>query len=159
MQIKGRFDPASFGSHPEMEAYRVTEEILKRLESNPYHFVVINFANGDMVGHTGIFEAAQKAVEVVDECVGRVVTRLLELDFDVFVTADHGNAEQMIDYDTGMVKTSHTIFPVECIYISREPAGRSLKSGGKLGDIGPTVLQLMDIPIPKAMTCDSLLDN
>jgi 2,3-bisphosphoglycerate-independent phosphoglycerate mutase len=157
VQIKGRFDPSSFGSHPEMEAYRVTEEILKRLENNPYHFIVINFANGDMVGHTGIFEAAKKAIEVVDECVGRVVTRLLELGFDVFVTADHGNAEQMIDYETGMVKTSHTTFPVECIYISYNPDGRRLKSGGKLADIAPSVLTLMGLPVPAEMTSDSLL--
>lgn len=157
VEIKGRFDPATYASHPEMEAYRVTEELLNRLEANPYHFILLNFANGDMVGHTGNFEAAKKAIEVVDACLGRLVPRLLALDFHVLITADHGNAEQMIDYETGMVKTSHTTFPVECIYVAKDAAGKRLRKTGKLSDIAPTVLKLLSIDIPQDMTADVLV--
>ena len=106
-----------------MEAYAVTEALLARLTNNPYAFILLNLANGDMVGHTSDFEAARKAIEIVDHCVGKVVNRLLELNAHVLVTADHGNAEQMIDYKTGMVRTSHTTFPVGCIYIANDSPG------------------------------------
>jgi len=157
VEIKGRFDPATFASHPEMDAANVTIELLKRLENNPYSLIVVNYANGDMVGHTGVFEAAQKAVEIVDENVGKIVARLLELDAQILITADHGNSEQMIDYETGMVKTSHTLFPVELIYVARDAVGKSLKSGGKLADIAPTALKLLGLEIPKEMTADCLI--
>ncbi len=156
VEIKSDIDPSAYASHPQMEAYRVTEEILRRLENNPYAFIVINYANGDMVGHTGDFEAAKKAVEVVDECVGTIVTRLLELDAHILITADHGNSEQMIDYETGMVKTSHTTFPVELIYVARDANNRILKDDGKLADIAPTVLTLMGLYIPREMTAEVL---
>ncbi len=157
VEIKSTIDPAAYASHPEMEAYRVTEELLKRLENNPYTFILVNYANGDMVGHTGDFEAAKKAIEVVDECVGKVVERMLELDGHVLITADHGNSEQMIDYETGMVKTSHTTFPVEFIYVAKDSPGKQLKESGKLADIAPTVLHLLGLPIPKEMTADVLI--
>jgi len=157
VEVKGRFDPATFASHPEMEAYRITDELLNRLRDNPYQFILVNYANGDMVGHTGNFEAAKQAIEVVDECVGRLVLRLLELNAHVFITADHGNAEQMIDYETGMVKTSHTTFPVECIYAAMDAPGKRLKKTGKLSDIAPTVLRLLSLDIPKDMTADLLI--
>ena len=157
VEIKGRFDPATFASHPEMEAYNVTDELLRRLENNPYTLIVVNYANGDMVGHTGVFEAAKKAIEIVDDNVGKIVRRLLELDAHILITADHGNSEQMIDYETGMVKTSHTLFPVELIYVARDLAGKSLKSGGKLADIAPTALKLLSLEIPKEMTADCLI--
>lgn len=157
VDIPSRFDPASFASHPEMDAYNVTEEVLKRLENNPYHFIVINYANGDMVGHTGNFDAARKAIEIVDENVGRVVERLLELDAHVLITADHGNSEQMVDYETGMVKTSHTLNPVELIYVAKDSPGTQLIDRGKLSDIAPTVLRLMGLQIPPDMTADALL--
>ena len=157
VEIKGRFDPATFASHPEMEAYQVADELLRRLEDNPYAFIVVNFANGDMVGHTGDFAAARKAIEVVDECVGKVVARLLELDAQILITADHGNSEQMVDYQTGKTKTSHTLFPVECIWVGRGAEGQRLAERGKLADIAPTVLQLLGLPIPTAMTAASLL--
>ena len=157
VEIKSSFDPATFATHPEMDAYNVTEELLRRLENNPYQFIAVNFANCDMVGHTGNFEAAKKACEVVDECVGKVVDRILELDGQVLLTADHGNSEQMIDYDTGMVKTSHTKFPVECIYIAKDSPGKKLLSKGKLSDIAPTILYLMGLPIPKEMTAENLI--
>jgi len=157
VEVKSRFDPAMFAGHPEMEAYNVTEEILKRLKNNPYEFIAINYANGDMVGHTGNFNAAKKAIEVVDECVGKVVNRLLELDAHILITADHGNAEQMIDYETGMTKTSHSLNPVELIYVAKDSPGRKLLPHGKLADVAPTVLYLLGLEIPKEMTADNLL--
>ena len=157
VEIKSRFDPATFASHPEMEAYAVTEALLARLTNNPYAFVLLNLANGDMVGHTGDFEAARKAIEIVDHCVGKIVSRLLELNAHVLVTADHGNAEQMIDYQTGMVKTSHTTFPVECIYIANDSPGKRLRSPAKLSDIAPTVLTLLSLDIPQDMTAHVLV--
>jgi len=157
VEIKSRFDPATFASHPEMDAYNVTAEVLRRLANNPYAFIVINFANGDMVGHTGNFEAARRAIEVVDECVGRVTDRLQALDAHILITADHGNAEQMVDYETGMVKTSHTLNPVEFIYVSREAPQRELLARGKLADIAPTVLYLLGLPVPREMTGCNLI--
>jgi 2,3-bisphosphoglycerate-independent phosphoglycerate mutase len=157
VEVPGRFDPATYASHPEMDAFTVTVELLKRLERNPYGLIVVNYANGDMVGHTGNFDAARRAIEVVDECVGRIVKRLLELDARVLITADHGNSEQMIDYDTGMVKTSHTLNPVECILVASDAAGTKLKARGKLSDIAPTVLSLMGLDVPADMTADNLI--
>ncbi len=157
VEVPGRFDPATFASHPEMEAYHVTEELLKRLQDNPYAFVAVNYANGDMVGHTGDFDAARRAVEVVDECIGRLLPRLLELDAHVLITADHGNSEQMLDYTTGMVKTSHTLNEVECLYVARDAAGVPLAPAGKLCDVAPTVLALLGLPVPADMTARSLI--
>ncbi|MCK4716512.1 MAG: 2,3-bisphosphoglycerate-independent phosphoglycerate mutase [Candidatus Marinimicrobia bacterium] len=157
VEIPSRFDPATFASHPEMDAYNVTDEVLKRLENNPYQFIVINFANGDMVGHTGDFEAARRAIEIVDENVGNIVKRLLELDAHIFITADHGNSEQMVDYETEMVKTSHSVNPVEMIYVANDSPGKRLIERGKLSDIAPTVLKLLGVEIPKEMTADILL--
>lgn len=156
VDVPSRFDPATFASHPEMEAYNVTKELLKRLENNPYAMIVVNYANCDMVGHTGNMEAATKAVEIVDENVGVLVERLLELDAHILITADHGNAEQMLDYNTGMTKTSHTLNQVECIYVARDADERKMKPEGKLSDIAPTVLDLMGLPIPPEMTADDL---
>ena len=157
VEIKSTIDPAAYASHPQMEAYAITDELLKRLENNPYAFILVNYPNGDMVGHTGDFEAAKKAVEIVDECLGKLIPRLLELDAHILITADHGNSEQMIDYETGMVKTSHTTFPVELIYVANDAHQRRLKDGGKLADLAPTVLKLMALPIPKEMTADILI--
>ncbi len=156
VEIKGRFDPATFAVHPEMEAEFVTEEFLKRIGDNPYRMIVVNYANCDMVGHTGVQEAARKATEVVDACLGRVVPKLLALDADILITADHGNAEQMIDYETGMTKTSHTLFPVECVYVGANAWRKNLIPRGKLSDLAVTMLQLMGLPVPKEMTAQSL---
>lgn len=158
VEIPSRFDPATFASHPEMEAYNVTNELLHRLEANPYAFIAVNYANGDMVGHTGEFDAARKAIEVVDECLGQIVERVLSLDGHVLITADHGNSEQMIYYDTGRVRTSHTLFPVECIYVAREAPTMRLKASGKLSDIAPTALSLMGLSPSPHMTADCLLE-
>ena len=157
VDVPSRFDPATFASHPEMEASNVTDELLRRLANNPYAFIACNYANGDMVGHTGDFEAARRAIGVVDECLGRVVPRLLDLGAHVLVTADHGNAEMMTDPETGMVKTSHTLCPVEFIYVAEGAAGRRLLRDGKLADIGPTVLKLLGLPVPREMTADALI--
>ena len=157
VEIKGRFDPATFATHPEMEAYILTEKFLSELLPKGYPFIVINYANCDMVGHTGVMEAAVKAVEVVDECLSRIVPALLDRDYQVLVTADHGNAEEMIDYQTGLVKTSHTTFPVECIYAANEPSAKLTGRRGKLSDLAPTLLRLMELDVPKDMTADSLL--
>ncbi len=157
VDIPSRFDPATFASHPEMEAFNVTDELLRRLQNNPYQFIAVNFANGDMVGHTGNMDAATKAIEVVDECVGRLVDRLLELDANILITADHGNSEQMVDYQTGMTKTSHTLNPVEFIYVANDCQGRQLLRRGKLSDIAPTVLFLLGLDIPEEMTAQNLI--
>lgn len=157
VEVPSRFDPAAFASHPEMEAYNVTDELLKRLRNNPYHFIVLNFANGDMVGHTGEMGAAVRAIEIVDECTGRIVNRLLELDAHILITADHGNAEQMINEQTGVAKTSHSLNPVELIYVAGDSPGKRLDEHGKLSDIAPTVLCLLGLEIPKEMTARNLI--
>ncbi len=156
VDVPSRFDPATFASHPEMEAYNVTDELLKRLEDNPYGFIVVNYANCDMVGHTGDLAAATKAVEIVDECVGKVVERLMELDAHVLITADHGNAEQMKDYTTGMPKTSHTLNKVECIYVAKDADARTMRAEGKLSDIAVACLDLLGLEKPAQMTADNL---
>jgi 2,3-bisphosphoglycerate-independent phosphoglycerate mutase len=142
-----------------MNAYDVRDKFLKIVKGEcDYAFILINFANCDMVGHTGDMGAATKAVEVVDECVGGCIKRLLELDADILLTADHGNAEEMIDPKTRGVKTSHSLNPVELIYIGRRAKGKKLKSGGKLADIAPTILKLMNIHIPPEMTATQLVE-
>jgi 2,3-bisphosphoglycerate-independent phosphoglycerate mutase len=135
----------------------VTDEFLSRLRNNPYQFIVVNFANGDMVGHTGDMAAATKAIGIVDQCVGKIVDRLLELDAHILITADHGNSEQMIDYQTGMTKTSHTLNPVELIYVAGDSRGKQLLDRGKLSDIAPTVLSLLGLDIPGEMTAQNLI--
>ncbi len=159
VEIKGRFDPATFASHPEMEAEFVAAELLRRIHENPYKMIVVNFANGDMVGHTGDPVAAAKGVATVDRCLGRVIPKLLEIGADILITADHGNAEQMVDYETGMTKTSHTLFPVECIYVAENSWQAKLLPRGKLSDLAPTMLKLMGVPIPKEMTAEVLIEG
>jgi len=157
VEIKGRFDPATFASHPEMEAYILTDRFLSEFLPRDYPFIVINYANCDMVGHTGVMAAAVRAVEVVDECLARIVPALIARGYQVLVTADHGNAEQMIDYETGLVKTSHTTFPVECIYAADRPVAGLEQKRGKLSDLAPTLLKLMELAVPKEMTAENLL--
>jgi 2,3-bisphosphoglycerate-independent phosphoglycerate mutase len=146
---------ATYDMKPEMSAYEVCEEVLKRIDSDKYDFIVINFANPDMVGHTGVFEAAKKAVEAVDECVGKIVDKILVKDGVVCITADHGNAEMMTDIKTGKTMTAHTLDPVPFIYVSREP--KPLRDKGILADIAPTLLQIMGVEVPEEMTGKSLI--
>jgi 2,3-bisphosphoglycerate-independent phosphoglycerate mutase len=157
IEVKGRFDPATFASHPEMEAYILTKLFLDQYLPQNYPLIVINYANCDMVGHTGVMEAATKAVEVVDECLGQIVPAMVDKGYQVLISADHGNAEEMIDIQTGLVKTSHTLFPVECIYVAKEPVSKLSGKNGKLSDLAPTILKLMGLPIPEAMTANNLL--
>ena len=110
-----------------------------------------------MVGHTGSFDSAVKAVEILDECVGKVVDRVLECDGNVLITADHGNCDQMINYETGQVRTSHSTVPVECIYIAHDSPGKSMIQRGKLSDVGPTLLHLLKLDVPTQMTATNLI--
>jgi 2,3-bisphosphoglycerate-independent phosphoglycerate mutase len=148
---------ATYDLQPEMSAYLVTDAVIERIRLGEYHLIVLNFANPDMVGHTGIFEAAVKAVETVDACVGRVVDEVLEKGGAVLLIADHGNAEKMIDLETGQPHTAHTTNPVPFVLILDDGKKHKLREGGILADVAPTILDLMDIPIPKAMTGRSLM--
>jgi 2,3-bisphosphoglycerate-independent phosphoglycerate mutase len=146
---------ATYDLKPEMSAYEVTEELLKRLDSGLYDMIILNFANPDMVGHTGDFKAAKKAIETVDECLGKIVNNVLAKDGTVFVTADHGNAEQMIDFSSGEPMTAHTTNLVPFTYVSNH--GKGLKDTGILADIAPTILDAMGLTSPKEMTGKSLI--
>jgi 2,3-bisphosphoglycerate-independent phosphoglycerate mutase len=157
IEIKSMYDPALFAEHPEMNAFDVTEDVIQQIESEQYHLIVLNYANCDMVGHTGDFEAAKVAVEVVDECVGAVVEKILAHDGIALVTADHGNVEEMMDYQMGLPKTSHTNNPVEFIYVANDYRGIKLRPRGILSDIAPTVLFLLGIPKPPEMTSENLI--
>ncbi len=157
IELKGRFDPSAFAEHPEMEAYLVAERAVEEIKSGKYEFITINFANCDMVGHTGVYEAAKKAVEVVDECTGKVTDAGLAAGYTVLITADHGNAEEMADAATGAAKTAHTTYPVELIYVSNDADKIKLRPKGVLADIGATVLDLLDIKKPAEATAESLI--
>jgi 2,3-bisphosphoglycerate-independent phosphoglycerate mutase len=146
---------ATYDLKPEMSAYEVTEEVIKRLDTDEYDMIILNYANPDMVGHTGIFEAAKTAVETVDICLGKVVDKVLEKDGTVFITADHGNAEQMVDYSTGAPMTAHTTGPVPFHYVAKD--AKVLRDGGVLADIAPTMLQVMGLEVPSEMTGKSLI--
>lgn len=146
---------ATYDLQPEMSAYEVTEEVIGRIRSGKYNVIVLNFANMDMVGHTGIFEAAVKAVETVDSCVGRIAVALKEAGGVAIITADHGNAEQMENSTTGEPHTAHTSNPVKCIYFGNDEV-KALKNG-KLCDLAPTLLELLKIPKPEEMTGESLI--
>ena len=149
---------ATYDLKPEMSAYEVTDELLKRLDEDKYDMIILNFANPDMVGHTGVMEAAVKAIETVDGCLGKLADKILEKDGTLFVTADHGNAEIMIDFSTGNPFTAHTTDPVPFIWVSNRTEGRSLKEG-KLADIAPTMLNEMGLDKPAEMTGECLIVN
>ncbi len=146
----------TYDQKPEMSAYEVTDKVVDALENDKYDVVILNFANTDMVGHTGSLEAAIKAVEAVDECVGKIVKVIEEKKGNLIITADHGNEEQMIDYKTGEPHTAHTTNPVPIILVTANPEYK-LKENGKLADLAPTMLDLMGIEQPKEMTGESLL--
>ena len=142
---------------PEMSCYTVTEKLTEAIHSGKYDLVVANFANPDMVGHTGVLPAAIKAIEVVDECMGKVVDAVESMHGNLFILADHGNADIMIDEKTGEPYTAHTTNPVPFILVSEEK--HKLREGGCLADVAPTLLELMGIPQPKEMTGKSLLEK
>ena len=143
---------ATYDLKPQMSAYEVAEEVVKRVESDMYDVIVLNFANCDMVGHTGIYDAAVKAVEAVDECVGEVVDAVTKKGGAILLTADHGNADCMVD-DEGNVFTAHTTNPVPLVLIGEG----KLKDGGVLADIAPTMLDMLGLPKPEEMSGKSLL--
>ena len=153
---------ATYDLKPEMSAYEVTDALLEKLDENKYDFIVLNFANMDMVGHTGIFSAAVAAVEAVDKCVGKLADKILEKNGALFITADHGNAERMEEAD-GLPCTAHTTNSVKMVYVDDENLDETgkpkliLKDGGRLCDIAPTLLKIMNLEIPKEMTGDVLL--
>ena len=147
---------ATYDLQPEMSAPKVCDGLCDAIRSGKYDVIIINFANGDMVGHTGVEEAAVKAVETVDACVGRAVEALKENGGVMFLCADHGNCEQMVDYETGEPWTAHTTNPVPFILINADPK-YGLREGGRLCDICPTLLELMGMEKPAEMTGESLL--
>ncbi len=147
---------ATYDLKPEMSAYEVCDKLVEAIKSGKYDVIIINFANPDMVGHTGILPAAVKAIEAVDACVGRAVAALKEVDGQMFLCADHGNAEQLIDEETGAPFTAHTTNPVPFILINYDPT-YTLREGGCLADIVPTLIEMMGMEQPKEMTGKSLL--
>ncbi len=147
---------ATYDLQPEMSAYEVSDKLVDAIKSDKYDVIIINYANPDMVGHTGVEEAAIKAIEAVDECVGRAVEAIKEVDGQMFICADHGNAEQLVDYETGEPFTAHTTNPVPFILVNADPS-YSLREGGCLADIAPTLIELMGLEQPKEMTGKSLL--
>ena len=147
---------ATYDLKPEMSAYEVCDKLVDAIKSDKYDVIIINFANPDMVGHTGVEDAAIKAVEVVDECVGRAVDALKEVDGQMFICADHGNCEQLVDYETGEPFTAHTTNPVPFILVNADPS-YTLRENGCLADIIPTLIELMGMEQPAEMTGKSLL--
>jgi len=151
---------ATYDLQPEMSARRVTDLVLERVQAGDTDVIIVNFANGDMVGHTGKLDAAVKAVETVDACVGEIVDATMGQGGKLIVTADHGNAEQMFDPDTDAPHTAHTLYDVECIIVADELDGDTdLRNDGRLADIFPTLLDLLGLDQPDAMTGRSLLDT
>jgi 2,3-bisphosphoglycerate-independent phosphoglycerate mutase len=151
-------DVPTYDFKPEMSARQVTEALVKKFSEEDINLVIANFANADMVGHTGNFEASVKACEVIDECLGKVVDAALSRNGRVVITADHGNIEQLIDYDTGMPHTAHTINRVPVILVDEERKRSRLKEGTAI-DVAPTVLQLLQLPQPSEMTGHSLITD
>ena len=150
-------DVSTYDQKPEMSAYGIADEVIRRLDSGVYDLVVVNFANGDMVGHTGVLPAAIKAVEHVDVCVGRILDAVQRQKGVAIVTADHGNCEQMIDPATGGPHTAHTTYDVEFIVVDDRMRGRRLLEDGRLADVAPTALHMMDLEKPPEMTGRSLI--
>lgn len=149
-------DVATYDLQPEMSAPEVTDKLVAAIQSGQFDTIICNYANGDMVGHTGVFEAAVKAVEALDECVSRVVDAALAAGGEVLITADHGNVEEMFDGESGQVSTQHSTLPVPFVYVGERRL--SLRDGGSLADVAPTMLALMDLPQPEEMTGHSLVE-
>ena len=148
-------DVATYDLKPEMSAPEVTDKLVEAIKSGEFDLVVCNYANGDMVGHTGKYDAAIKAAECLDQCISRVAKALEEVNGQGLITADHGNAEQMADPNSGQAHTAHTTTPVPLVYLGNQSL--SLSDNGKLSDVAPTLLELMDLQIPDEMTGTSLI--
>ena len=147
---------ATYDLKPEMSAFEVADEAVRRIETDKYDVIILNFANGDMVGHTGFFDAAVKAVEAVDACAKKVVDAVLAKGGFVLLTADHGNSEQMDDYTAPGPMTAHTTNTVNCSLIGWDK-DVTLRGDGRLADVAPTLLELMGLEIPREMTGKSLI--
>jgi len=146
---------ATYDLQPEMSAPEVTDRIVEAIEQQRYDVIIVNYANGDMVGHTGVFDAAVAAVECLDECIGRIAAALDNVGGEALITADHGNVEQMADDSTGQAHTAHTCEPVPFVYVG--PRAVELRDGGILSDVAPTVLALLGLPQPEEMTGRSIV--
>lgn len=146
---------ATYDLQPEMSAYEVTDKLVDAINSGAYDLLIVNYANGDMVGHTGVFDAAVKAVEAVDSSLGRVYDAVMANKGHMIITADHGNVEQMQDYDSGQVHTQHTTEHVPFIYVG--PTSATIAEKGILADVAPTLLSLMNIPVPTEMQGRNLI--
>ena len=147
---------ATYDLKPEMSAFEVKDTVLAKMKVQDPDVIILNFANPDMVGHTGVIEAAKKAVETVDTCVGEIEKAALEYGYDLLLTADHGNSEQLIDYETGKSFTAHTTNVVPLIYVTKDKS-ISLLDDGKLSDLAPTMLDILNIEKPAEMTGHSLI--
>ena len=145
---------ATYDLQPEMSAYGITDAIIPQIENKTADFICLNFANADMVGHTGFFDAVIKAVETVDACVKRIVEAALQNDYALFIIADHGNADYMINED-GTPNTQHSLNPVPFFIVDKDYKGEI--ATGKLGDLAPSILTMMGIPVPKEMTGNILI--
>ncbi len=141
---------ATYDLKPEMSAYEVKDAVIKEIEKEKFDFICLNFANGDMVGHTGVYSAIQKAVAAVDDCVGQVVKAAKNKDYDIVIISDHGNADKAINED-GTPNTAHSLNPVPFILVSDDYCNKNVKDG-ILADVAPTILNIMDLPIPSEMT-------
>ncbi len=148
---------ATYDLKPEMSALEVTDAVIEAVHSGKYDVMILNYANCDMVGHTGVMEAAMQAVRTVDSCVGRVIAAIQEEGGRAIITADHGNADMMVDPETGEPFTAHTTNKVPFILVDEDCIGASLREGGRLADLAPTMLKLMGIPQPAEMTGESLV--
>ncbi|MGX4601337.1 2,3-bisphosphoglycerate-independent phosphoglycerate mutase [Faecalimicrobium sp. JNUCC 81] len=148
---------ATYDLQPEMSANELTDKILARIDEDKYDFIVLNYANPDMVGHTGVVEAAIVAVETVDTCVGKVVDKILSKGGSAIITADHGNAEYMKDPESNATITAHSINPVPFIVVGQDLKSAKLKEDGRLSDIAPTVLDMMNLEQPSEMTGHSII--
>jgi len=149
-------DVATYDHKPEMSAQLVTERVVEQIHEGDYAFILLNYANPDMVGHTGVLPAAVKAVETVGACLERVADAALARDGELLITADHGNCELMVDPKTGEPHTAHTTNPVPIWWVTRHARGRRLRDGG-LADVAPTLLELLGLPVPPEMTGRSLI--
>ncbi len=149
---------ATYDLQPEMSAYLVTDKVLQELESGKFDVVILNFANCDMVGHTGVIPAAVKAVGTVDECVKKVLDKILEMGGSALLTADHGNADKLLD-ENGAPFTAHTTNPVPVVLVSEKYRNATLRTDGKLCDLAPTLLTVMGLPVPAEMTGKCLIQK
>ena len=149
---------ATYDLKPEMSVYEVTDQLLPAIKSQKFDMIICNFANGDMVGHTGIMDAALKAVAAVDECLGKIEQAIKETGGVLLVTADHGNAEKMIDETTNQPYTAHTVGKVQIVLVNDKSGVKKLHNG-RLADIAPTMLELLNIEQPIEMTGHSLLER